>query len=111
MTYLVYTVRLTSASRADLPGFWSWVRARDGWFYKELPMVKQVRRYATVVGDISTVEIWQEFEDLRGYAAYVDKVAELRRDPEWERRRVEQEQRWEFLGSRVLTDAPLSAAR
>lgn len=109
--YLVYTVRLTSASRADLPGFWSWVRARDGWFYKELPMVKKVRRYATVVGDISTVEIWQEFEDLRGYAAYVDKVAELRRDPEWERRRVEQEQRWEFLGSRVLTDAPLSAAR
>lgn len=111
MTYLVYTVRLTSVSRADLPGFWSWVRARDEWFYKELPMVKKVRRYATVVGDISTVEIWQEFEDLRGYAAYVEKVAELRRDPEWERRRVEQEERWEFLGSRVLTDAPLPAAR
>ena len=107
MTYLVYTVRLTSASRADLPAFWKWVKERDAWFYKELPMIKRVRRYATAVGDINTVEIWQEFEDLRGYAAYTDKVAQLRSDPEWERRRVEQEARWEFLGNRVLTDAPL----
>ena len=109
MTYLVYTVRLTSASRADLPGFWKWVTARDKWFYKDLPMVKKVRRYTTTIGDISTVEIWQEFEDLRGYAAYVDKVTQLRSDPEWEKRRVEQEARWEFLGNRVLADAPLSA--
>lgn len=109
MTYLVYTVRMTSASRADPVGFWRWVKERDAWFYKELPMVKRVRRYATSVGDISTVEVWQEFEDLRGYAAYVDKVGELRRDPAWEGRRVEQEQRWEFLGSRILSDAPLPA--
>ena len=107
MTYLVYTVRLTSASRADLPGFWKWVKERDAWFYKELPMIKKVRRYTTAVGDINTVEIWQEFEDLRGYAAYVDTVAQLRSDPAWEKRRVEQEARWEFLGNRVLTDAPL----
>jgi len=110
VTYVVYTVRLTSASRADLVGFWRWVKARDAWFYKELPMVKSVRRYVTAVGDISTVEIWQEFEDLRAYAAYTEKVAELRRDPEWERRRVEQEQRWEFLGDRILSDAPLPSA-
>jgi len=110
VTYLVYTVRLTSASRADLAGFWSWVSAREAWFYAQLPMVKGVRRYSTVVGDISTVEIWQEFEDLRAYAAYTAKVAELRRDPEWERRRVEQEERWEFLSSRVLADAPLPLA-
>ena len=110
MTYVAYTVRRTSASRADLVGFWRWVKARDAWFYKELPMVKRVRRYTTAVGDISTVEIWQEFEDLRAYAAYTEKVADLRRDPEWERRRVEQELRWEFLGNRILSDAPLPAA-
>ena len=110
MTYLVYTVRLTSASRADLVAFWSWVKELDAWFYKELPMVKRVRRYSTAVGDINNMEIWQEFDDLRSYAAYVDKVAELRKDPAWEARRVEQEARWEFLGSRVLADAPVPAA-
>lgn len=107
MTYLVYTVRMTSAARRDLGAFWRWVKERDSWFYKDLPMVKRVRRYVTGVGDINTVEIWQEFEDLRAYAAYVEKVAELRHDPQWEKRRVEQEQYWEFLGNRVLSDAPL----
>src|SRR2546425_13346097 len=54
VTYVVYTERVTSASRADLDGFWRWVKARDAWFYKERPMVKRVRRYATAGGGIST---------------------------------------------------------
>jgi len=83
VTYVVYTVRLTSASRADLVGFWRWVKARDAWFYKELPMVKSVRRYVTAVGDISTVEIWQEFEDLRAYVYRSAHAEVLRQRREW----------------------------
>src|SRR5256712_10929724 len=73
VTYVVYTVRLTSASRADLVGFWRWVKARDAWFYKELPMVKSVRRYVTAVGGISTGGIWAGVEGPRAGAAHTGK--------------------------------------
>jgi hypothetical protein len=109
MVYLVYRTHLLPEARADLPAFWAWLGAREKWFYRDFASVKSVRRYSTVVGPSYTVETWLAFESMSGYAEYVRQVGEHRQDPEWERRRVEQDRYWEFLDSRLLADAPVAA--
>jgi len=107
MMYVVYRTHLTPEARADLPRFWRWVHEREPWFYRDFTTIKWVRRYVTVVGPSYTVETWQAFEDMAAYAEYLRQVAQHKADPEWERRRVEQDRYWEFLDNRILTDAPL----
>ena len=107
MIYLVYRMKLTASSRQDIAAFWRWATAREEWFYKDLEMVRSVRWYQSVIGDVYLLENWAAFDDIEGFGAYRRKVAELRSDPAWERKRVTQERYWEFLDTRLFTDTPL----
>src|SRR5262245_56486488 len=68
--YLVYRMRLSSRARQDLKAFWHWLEDRERWFYRDLPMVKEVRWYYSVIGDVYTLENWAAFEDEAAWGAY-----------------------------------------
>jgi len=108
MIYLVYRMKLTARSRADLGAFWRWAKEREVWFFKDLPMVKSLRWYQSVIGDVYTLENWAAFDDIEGYGAYRRTLNELRARPTWERRRVTQDRYWEFLDTRLFSDTPLA---
>jgi hypothetical protein len=108
MIYLVYRMKLTARSRADLEAFWRWAKEREVWFFTDLPMVKSLRWYQSVIGDVYTLENWAAFDDIEGYGAYRRKLTELRARPAWERKRVTQDRYWEFLDTRLFSDTPLA---
>jgi hypothetical protein len=54
MIYLRYRMRLARHARENMKDFWAWLEKREEWFYRDLPMVKEVRWYYTVVGDVYT---------------------------------------------------------
>lgn len=108
MIYLVYRMRLTSRARQDMKSFWKWLENRERWFYRDLPSVKDVRWYYSVVGDVYTLENWAAFEDEAGWGAYRAGLASLKADASWERERVSQDEWWEFLGTRIVCDPPVA---
>ena len=55
MIYLVYKMHLSEKSRRNMKEFWRWLEDREKWFYQELPMVKGVRWYYSVIGDSYTI--------------------------------------------------------
>jgi hypothetical protein len=105
--YLVYRMKLTPRAQHDMAAFWKWATAREEWFYRELPMVRSVRWYQSVIGGVYELENWAGFDDIEGFAAYRRKVGELRARPAWEKRRVTQGEWWEFIDTRMSTDTPL----
>lgn len=110
MIYLVYRMRLTSRARQDMKSFWQWLENRERWFYRDLPSVKGVRWYYSVVGDVYTLENWAAFEDEVGWGAYRSGLASLKADDSWERERVTQDDWWEFLDTRIVCDAPVAVS-
>lgn len=58
MIYLRYRMKLSSKARRDMKAFWAWLEEREKWFYRDLPMVKQVRWFYSVVGDVYVLETW-----------------------------------------------------
>ncbi|GLX02554.1 hypothetical protein [Microtetraspora sp. NBRC 16547] len=107
MIYLVYRMRLTESARRDMKAFWKWLEQRESWFYRDLPMVKEVRWYYSVVGDVYVLENWAAFEDEAGWGAYRAALADLKADDSWETERVSQESWWDFLDTRIVTDTPV----
>jgi hypothetical protein len=105
--YLVYKMHLTARSRKDMKAFWSWLEEREKWFYRELPMVREVRWYYSVIGDVYTLESWSSFDDEAAFGAYRRKLGELKQDDRWETTRTSQEEWWEFLETRLVTDPPV----
>jgi hypothetical protein len=57
MIYLVYKMHLSEKSRRNMKEFWNWLENREKWFYKELPMVKGVHWYYSVIGDSYTTRL------------------------------------------------------
>ena len=108
MIYLVYRMKLTARSRANLAAFWGWAKVREAWFYKDLPMVKSVHWYQSVIGDVYTLENWAAFDDIEAFGAYRRRLSELRSDAAWERKRVTQDRYWEFLDTRLFSDTPMA---
>lgn len=108
MIYLAYKMHLTSRARQDMKGFWAWLEQRERWFYDDLPMVKSVRWYYSVVGEVYTIESWSAFNDEAGFGAYRAKLATLKRDEEWEDERVSQDEWWDFMSTRLVTDPPVA---
>lgn len=107
MLHLVYTMRLTRKARENVADFWSWVRERQLWFYEGLSMVNEVHTYQCIVGpDVYTIEHWVSFNDEKAWGEYRRTIAQRRQAPEWERRRVSQDQWWEITQARILTDQP-----
>lgn len=107
MIHLVYKMHLAPRARQDLKGFWAWLEERERWFYADLPMVVEVRWYYSLVGDVYTLESWTTFEDEAAFGAYRARLAELKSDPGWEKQRTSQDEWWEFLGTRLVTDPPV----
>jgi hypothetical protein len=107
MIYLVYKMHLTEKSRRDMKAFWHWMADREKWFYSSLPMVKSVRWYYSVIGDVYTIESWSGFEDEAGFGEYRKVLSVLKKDDEWETERVSQDDYWEFLSTRLVTDPPV----
>ena len=88
--------------------FWHWLEDRETWFYQDLPMVKSVRWYYSLVGDVYTIENWAAFEDEVGFGEYRKALASLKGDANWENLRVTQDEWWEFLGTRMVVDPPVA---
>ena len=107
MIYFVYKMHLAPRARRDMKGFWEWLEKRERWFYDDLPMVKEVRWFYSVIGDVYTIESWSGFEDEAGFGAYRAKLAELKTDQGWEDERTSQDEWWEFLETRLVTDPPV----
>ncbi|MEZ5514982.1 MAG: hypothetical protein R3F58_14030 [Steroidobacteraceae bacterium] len=106
MIYLVYRMKLAARSRRDLPAFWRWLEERERWFYRDLPMVKAVRWYLTSIGELYTLECWAAFEHEAALGEYRRAIVAAKQDAAWEQQRTQQEDWWEFLDSRLLTDVP-----
>lgn len=107
MIYLVYRSRLTSKARRDLKGFWSWLSEREEWFYRDLPMVEEVRWFSSVVGEVYTIENWSSFSDEAAYGQYRARLAQLKDNEDWESARVAQEDWWQFIDNRIVGDPPV----
>ncbi|WP_433496477.1 hypothetical protein ACQP1K_15880 [Sphaerimonospora sp. CA-214678] len=109
MIYLVYRMKLSSRARRDMRAFWEWLEDRESWFYRDLPMVREVRWYYSVVGDVYVIENWAAFDDEAAWGEYRTALAGLKADGGWEDRRVSQDDWWEFLDTRIVTDPPVRA--
>lgn len=107
MIYLRYRIELARRARENMKDFWAWLEQREKWFYRDLPMVKEVRWYYSVVGDVYVLENWAAFEDEAGFGAYRKALASLRSDSDWESERVSQEEWWHFLDTKLFTDPPV----
>lgn len=107
MIHLVYRMKLSARARRDLKGFWHWLEQRERFFYDDLPMVKSVDWYYSVVGDVYVIENWAAFEDEASWGEYRTALAELKSDEAWEAERVSQEDWWEFLDTRIVCDPPV----
>jgi hypothetical protein len=105
--YFVYKMHLAPRARQNLKAFWAWLAEREQWFYADLPMVKDVRWYYSVVGDVYMLECWSAFDDEAAFGDYRNKLAELKKDEDWESTRTSQDEWWEFLESRLVTDPPV----
>jgi hypothetical protein len=108
VVYLVYRMRLTERARRNMKEFWAWLEDRESWFYRDLPMVREVRWYYSVVGDVYTLENWAAFENEAAWGSYRAALADLKSDDGWEEQRVSQDEWWDFLDTRIVTDPPVS---
>ena len=106
MIYLRYRMKLARRARENMKEFWAWLSKREEWFYRDLPMVKEVRWFYTVVGEVYTLENWAAFDDEAGFGAYRAALGTLKADEGWESERVSQEDWWEFLDTKLFTDPP-----
>lgn len=107
MIYLRYRMRLSPRAQRDMKGFWTWLSERERWFYRDLPMVREVRWYYSVVGDVYVLENWAAFDDEAAWGAYRAALANLKGDESWEAERVTQGDWWEFLDTKLFTDPPV----
>lgn len=107
MIYLHYRMKLSPKARRDMAAFWDWLRKREEWFYRDLPMVKEVRWYYSVVGDVYVIENIAAFDDEAAFGAYRKALATLKADEGWESERVSQEEWWEFLDTKLTADPPV----
>lgn len=108
MIYLQYRMRLAPRARQNMKAFWAWLEDRESWFYKDLPMVREVRWFYSVVGDVYTIENWAAFDDEAGFGAYRAALAGMKKDDAWEAERVTQDEWWEFLDTKLWTDPPVT---
>ncbi|MFV2019967.1 hypothetical protein [Micromonospora sp. LOL_023] len=100
-------MKLSARARQNMPGFWSWLEQRERFFYDDLPMVESVNWYYSVIGDVYVIENWAAFRDEAAWGEYRAALATLKSDKTWETERVSQDEWWEFLDTRIVTDPPV----
>jgi hypothetical protein len=108
MLHLVYVLRPTVKARRNMQEFWTWVRARETWFYDDLDMALDPRWYVRTIGqDVHSLEHSISFHNEEAWGQYRAAVSARSQDPVWEQRRIEQEDWWDILDARMLSDAPV----
>ncbi len=53
------------------------------------------------------MENWAAFDDEAGWGTYRAALAGLKKQPSWESERISQEDWWDFLETRIVTDPPV----
>jgi hypothetical protein len=101
-------MHLTARARQDMKGFWKWLENRERFFYDDLPMVESVRWYYSVIGDVYVIENWAGFKDEAAWGQYRATLATLKSDHDWEAERVSQDEWWDFLDTRIVTQPPVA---
>lgn len=107
MIYLHYRMKLSPRARQNMKEFWTWLEQRESWFYEDLPMVKEVQWFYSVVGDVYVIENIAAFDDEASFGEYRNALANLKADDAWESTRVSQDDWWEFLDTRLTADPPV----
>lgn len=112
MLHLVYRFRPTTQARSDLAAFWQWISDRQEWFYAGMDMVVDLRWYTVTIGDdVHCVEHHVTFHDETAWGLYRAELRRRSQCPEWEDRRTSQEDWYEILDARLLTDPPIPPPR
>ncbi|MEV5650496.1 pyridoxamine 5'-phosphate oxidase family protein [Nocardia sp. NPDC052254] len=105
MLHLVYRFRPTAKARADLPGFWRWIADRQLWFYADLDMVLATKWFTVTIGDdVHCLEHHVTFADEAEWGRYRREIGARSGDPEWEKRRTSQDEWYDIIDARILTD-------
>jgi hypothetical protein len=108
MLHLHYRIKLTKAAEDDPAAFWAWALEREKWFFEGLDTVSGTRWYVRTVGeDVHAIEHIVTFADAAAWGDYRAQVAQLSKNPEWERRRVEQGHWWKLQDAALLSDPPV----
>lgn len=108
MLHLVYRFAPTAKARADLPEFWRWIADRQLWFYDGLDMVLDTTWHTVTIGDnVHCLEHKVTFADEAAWGEYRRAVGRRSADPEWEGRRTSQDEWYDILDSRILSDPPI----
>ncbi|MEV3961427.1 hypothetical protein AB0M34_11080 [Nocardia sp. NPDC050193] len=108
MLHLVYRFAPTPKARADLAAFWRWIADRQLWFYDGLDMVLDTTWHTVTIGDhVHCLEHKVTFADEAAWGRYRREVHRRATDPEWERRRTGQDQWYDIIDSRILSDPPI----
>ncbi|MFI7663818.1 hypothetical protein [Nocardia sp. NPDC049526] len=107
MLHLVYRFRPTAKARGDLRAFWDWIADRQLWFYRDLDMIIDTRWHTVTIGsDVHCLEHHVSFADEAAWGRYRAEISRRSQDPDWEQRRTSQDEWYEILDSRILTDPP-----
>lgn len=108
MLHLVYRFRPTAKARGDLLAFWRWIADRQLWFYEGLDMILDTKWYTVTIGDdVHCLEHHVTFADEAAWGRYRREISRRAKDPGWEARRVTQDEWYEILDARILTDPPV----
>ncbi|GII67222.1 hypothetical protein Skr01_73070 [Sphaerisporangium krabiense] len=76
---------------------------------EDLSMVRDVRRYHSVIGDVYVIGNWAACDDEAGWREYRAVFAGLKPDGDGEGQRLGQDDWREFLDTRIVTDLPVRA--
>ncbi|MFG6178780.1 hypothetical protein ACGTN6_16210 [Halomonas sp. THAF12] len=111
MLHLVYTLQLTEHARTHNKEFWEWLHSRQSWFYDGLDMIQAPRWFMHVIGqNVHCLEHSVAFDDEAAWGAYRKAISQRSKDPEWEKRRIEQEKWWEIIDSRLMNDIQVESS-
>ncbi|WP_280275288.1 hypothetical protein [Nocardia wallacei] len=112
MLHLVYRFRPTAKARSDLRTFWQWIADRQLWFYAGLDMVLETKWYTVTIGDdVHCLEHHVTFADEAAWGSYRRELANRSENPQWESQRTSQDEWYDILDARILTDPPIPLPR
>lgn len=108
MLHLVYLFKLKKKALQDQKEFKRWLKSRQEWFYKDIDAAKNPCWYVITIGEpVHVLRHTISFDNEAAWGKYRAILHTRSRDPEWEKRRCEQEEWWEILESKLLNDYSL----
>lgn len=108
MLHLIYHLKLNRKARQNQKAFKCWLKDREEWFYKDIDCAKNPRWYVrTIDSDVHSLEHMISFDNEAAWGEYRQILQHRSVNPEWEKKRCEQEEWWEIQSARILNDYSL----